>query len=149
MRRALVYLFIFALAANVAVYSLAFLTDPFLAHGQSNTHLVLIFLLATFAALTLTIGLIISIFKVFRPSHKLPHLLIRDSLVASSLVSLGITGLLVLQLLRAATVVNVLLWLVIIGACLWILRSLQRTINQPPTNSSPRLPVLKRKSKNN
>ena len=96
MKRALTYLAIFALAANVAVFSLAYLANPFLEQGQSNNQLVISFLVACFAAITLTAGLAISILKTLRPSHKLPHLLIRDSLILSSLISLGCTGLLVL-----------------------------------------------------
>jgi len=141
MKRALIYLFIFALAANVAGFSLLYLVNPFLEHGQSNTWLVTIFLIVLFIALTLTIGLIISIIKTFMPSHKLPHLLIRDSLMLAALLSLGCTGLLVLQLLRAATVVNVVLWLVIVAAVMWILRSLQKAIDQP-INTEKRTPNL-------
>ena len=145
MKRALIYLAIFALAANVAVFSLAYLTNPFLEQGQSNNQLVISFLITCFAAITFTAGLAISILKTFRPSHKLPHLLIRDSLILSSLISLGCTGLLVLQLLRAATVVNMLLWLVIIIATIWIARSMQKAVDQPSTNK--RLPIIDKRHK--
>ena len=145
MKRALIYLAIFALAANVAVFSLAYLVNPFLEQGQSNNQLVISFLGACFAAITLTAGLAISILKTLRPSHKLPHLLIRDSLILSGLISLGCTGLLVLQLLRAATVINMLLWLVIIIATIWIARSMQKAADQPSTNK--RLPIIDKRNK--
>src|SRR5690606_19260812 len=131
MKRALIYLFIFALAANVAAFSIAFLSDPLLEHGQSSNSLVATFLVTIFIALSLTLGLIISVIKTFMPNPKLPHLLIRDNIILAGILSLGATGLLVLQLLRAATVRNILLWLVVVVAILWIVRSLQKAIDQP------------------
>lgn len=146
MKRALIYLFIFTLAACLAVFSLAYLSNPYLEHGQSNNTLVTLFLVAVFIALSLAIGLIISVIKTFMPSHKLPHLLVRESLITASLISLGITGLLVLQLLRAATVVNIALWITIIIASIWILRSWQKAVKQPPANQK-RLPILTKKNR--
>lgn len=146
MKRALIYLSIFALAANVAVFSIAYLSSPLSENGEANTGLVVGFVVVLFIALTLTLSLAASIIKALMPSHKLPHLLIRDSLIMSSIVSLGWIGLLVLQLLRAATAVNILLWLTIVIASLWIVRSLQKAIGQPPTNETPKkLPVLNRR----
>src|SRR5690606_245732 len=91
---------------------------------------------ALFIASSLTICLIISVAKSLLPNRKLPHLLIRDSLIYSSILGMGCTGLFMLQLLRSATLLNVGLWLAIIITTVWIIRSVRHTKAGDPTQAN-------------
>ena len=131
MRRPLIYLAIFTTFFAVSWISLAFLTTPTGEKGQINSLNVALFLSFFFGLATMATTLIVAIFKSFRPNRKLPPLVVRDSLSHGLIIGAWLTGLLVLQLLRSATWVNLLLWVVILIATEWTILSAQKKSKTP------------------
>lgn len=116
MKRLLIYLAIFSLFFWITWATFAYLTTPTDQQNHLVTWIVTTFLVLLFGAILCTSTLIISAIKATRPNQKLPDLLVRDSLIQGLFVAVGITGLLVLQLLRVASLINIALWLVLVVA---------------------------------
>lgn len=132
MSRPLIYLAIFSAFAWSCLISTAYFLPPTSQDQQIIPLYALIIITLLYLAITLTSSTVISIVKAMLPNRKLPHLLIRDSFVLGAIVGLGCTGLIVLQLLRAATLLNVCAWLAIIGTVLWIRQSISsNAVDQP------------------
>ena len=136
MQRSLIYFFIITLFAWSALFSLAYLTEPVDDNGQTSDLLVFTFLGIAYCASTLTIGFIFSLIKTFLPDQKLPHLLLRDSLIHGAIVSLAIIGLLTLQLLRAFNIINAVLWVAIVIAIAWIVESGRKAASPESTSQN-------------
>jgi hypothetical protein len=119
MKRPLLYLAIFSLFFAVTWISLAYLTTPTGDKGHLNTANVTLFLILFFGLATMLTTLIVAIIKTFQPNRKLPPLVIKDSLNHGCIVGTWLTGLLMLQLLRSATWVNLALWVIILLATEW------------------------------
>jgi ABC-type transport system involved in multi-copper enzyme maturation permease subunit len=145
MKRPLLYLFIFTLFAWSILISLVFTSSPLNEDGSGNRFIVASFIIAFFLASTLLFALILSLIQNFLPNHKLPHLLIRDSLIQGALLSFGLSGLLVLQLLRAATPLNVFLWVAIVVAVVWIIKEMRSTGNSEITPRQTIQPITRRR----
>jgi len=110
-----------------------YLVQPINENGQANNTMVTIFLAVGFIAIMLLAGFILSLIKTFTPDRKLPHLLIKESLIHGSIAGLTIIGLLTLQLLRAFTLINAGLWLAIIVALGWIIEASRRSYSDKPS----------------
>jgi hypothetical protein len=120
MKRLLIYLAIFALFFWSCWTAILWLTQP-TNHGQYSYPIIVSFFLTFFGGFTFTMSFIIAIVKNFLPNRKLPHLLIRDSLLHGALAGFWASGLLMLQLLRVATLLNTILWLSIFTSIEWYL----------------------------
>lgn len=139
MIRIVVYLIIFSVFAWTSLMTLVYLVSPFTSDGDANTIAVWVFVAVGSLAVALTTTLLLFIVKSLMPTHKLPHLMVRDSLIQGGVISLGATGVIVLQLLRAVSLLNVILWLAITGALWWIIQTLraQEGSSQAPRTKSP------------
>jgi hypothetical protein len=130
MRRPLIFLAIFTTFFAISWVSLAYLTTPAGDKGHTNTTNVSLFFVLFFGFVTTTITLIVALFKTFRPNRKLPPLLIKDSLYHGLVGGIWLTGLLMLQLLRSATWINLILWLIILLATEWTVIGSQKLKNK-------------------
>lgn len=139
MKRPLIYLAVFSLFFWTSWLALAFLTAPTKsAHTYNVLNVSLFFILFFGGAVCLT-ALIVSAYKATKPNRKLPSLLIKDSLNQGYIIATWLTGLLVLQLLRSATLINVALWVIILLASEWTLHLMQKSKvrNQPLEDHAP------------
>ncbi len=121
MQRPLIYLAIFTIFFWTLWLTLAYLTTPIDPKGDPNPTVISAFLILFFGAITLTTTFFVSLFKTFRPNRKLPPLLVKDSLIQGLIIATWTTGLLMLQLLRSANPLNLILWTAILLAAEWII----------------------------
>jgi hypothetical protein len=126
MRRSFIYLAIFSLFFWVSWGTLAYLTSPINEQGQTNSFAVTAFFVLFFGGVTMLATLVTGIIKNYRPNRKLPHLLIKDSLTQGFIIGTWVTGLLVLQLLRSATIINLILWILILISVQWFIARYQK-----------------------
>lgn len=126
MKRPLIYLFIFTVFFVISWFSLAYLTVPITESGHYNTVNISLFFILFFGSVIMATTLLVAAYKSVRPNRKLPSLLVKDSLIQGFIVGTWLTGLLMLQLLRATTVVNMLLWIIILIATEWTILATQK-----------------------
>jgi predicted neutral ceramidase superfamily lipid hydrolase len=126
MRRPIIYLAIFTTFFWTNWATLAYLTSPTTAQGQTNPPIISLFLILFFASVASLTTLIAVCIKTIQPNQKLPPLLIKDSLTQGLLIGTWATGLLMLQLLRSASIVNLTLWIIILVSTEWFLRRYHR-----------------------
>jgi hypothetical protein len=120
MKRAITYLIIFTIFFWSAWFAVAWLTQPVNTTGY-NVPVIAAFIMLLSAAVGFALTTIIAAINANRTNRKIPKLLVQDSLLQGLIGALGTAGLLMLQLLRVATTLNLILWLAIVISIEWYL----------------------------
>src|SRR5690606_15440091 len=116
MRRWLIYLTIFSLFFGLNSFAVAYLLEP------ANSWLIWTWLVLIGSTVFCMSSLILSTVQSLRPDHKLPSLLVKSTVFHSSLIAVGVVGILVLRWWNGG-LLQVMLWCIILLSGEWLVRS--------------------------